>query len=115
MTTKIHAVVDANGNPIALKLSEGQAHDGRSANGFSCRVLRRRVLAFGNRLEDERFLSTARIDLAESWPFPDLAACLIIEYQVWPKRLVKWRTSRSSPLKKVSRRTTEYRLQEEKP
>ena len=31
MTTKIPAVVDANGNPVALKLSEGQAHDGRSA------------------------------------------------------------------------------------
>ena len=31
LTTKIHAVVDANGNPIVLKLSEGQAHDGRSA------------------------------------------------------------------------------------
>ena len=31
LTTKIHAVVDANGNPILLKLTEGQAHDGRSA------------------------------------------------------------------------------------
>jgi len=31
LTTKIHALVDANGNPIALKLSEGQAHDGRNA------------------------------------------------------------------------------------
>jgi transposase len=31
LTTKIHAVVDANGNPVTLKLSEGQAHDGRSA------------------------------------------------------------------------------------
>jgi len=31
LTTKIHTVVDANGNPIVLKLSEGQAHDGRSA------------------------------------------------------------------------------------
>lgn len=31
LTTKIHALVDANGNPIALKLSPGQAHDGRSA------------------------------------------------------------------------------------
>jgi transposase len=31
LTTKIHAVVDANGNPITLKLTEGQAHDGRSA------------------------------------------------------------------------------------
>jgi transposase len=31
LTTKIHALVDANGRPIVLKLSEGQAHDGRSA------------------------------------------------------------------------------------
>ena len=31
LTTKIHAVVDANGNAISLKLSAGQAHDGRSA------------------------------------------------------------------------------------
>jgi transposase len=32
LTTKIHALVDANGNPIALKISEGQAHDGKSAS-----------------------------------------------------------------------------------
>ena len=32
LTTKIHAVVDANGNPFTLKLTEGQAHDGRSAD-----------------------------------------------------------------------------------
>jgi transposase len=31
LTTKIHALVDANGLPIKLKLTEGQAHDGRSA------------------------------------------------------------------------------------
>ena len=31
LTTKIHALVDAWGLPIALKLTEGQAHDGRSA------------------------------------------------------------------------------------
>jgi transposase len=30
LTTKIHAVVDAEGLPIVLKLSEGQAHDGKS-------------------------------------------------------------------------------------
>ena len=34
LTTKIHAVVDADGLPIALKLSPGQAHDGRSAEGM---------------------------------------------------------------------------------
>jgi transposase len=31
LTTKIHALVDANGLPIAIKLTEGQAHDGHSA------------------------------------------------------------------------------------
>lgn len=31
LTTRIHALVDAIGCPILLKLTEGQAHDGRSA------------------------------------------------------------------------------------
>ena len=31
LKTKIHALVDANGLPIVLKLTPGQAHDGRSA------------------------------------------------------------------------------------
>ena len=31
LTTKIHALVDANGLPIDLKITPGQAHDGRSA------------------------------------------------------------------------------------
>jgi transposase len=31
LTTKVHALVDADGLPVALKLSEGQAHDGRAA------------------------------------------------------------------------------------
>jgi transposase len=31
LTTKIHALVDAEGLPIVLKLSAGQAHDGKSA------------------------------------------------------------------------------------
>ena len=32
LTTKIHAVVDAQGLPIHIKLTEGQAHDGTSAD-----------------------------------------------------------------------------------
>jgi len=32
LTTKIHAVVDATGKPVYLKLTPGQAHDGRSAH-----------------------------------------------------------------------------------
>jgi transposase len=31
LTTKIHALVDRFGLPIVLKLTEGQAHDGKSA------------------------------------------------------------------------------------
>lgn len=31
LTTKIHALVDANGLPVAFKLTPGQAHDGKSA------------------------------------------------------------------------------------
>jgi transposase len=31
LTTKIHALVDAEGRPVAIKLTEGQAHDGASA------------------------------------------------------------------------------------
>jgi transposase len=31
LTTKIHALCDASGLPIKLKLTAGQAHDGRSA------------------------------------------------------------------------------------
>ena len=38
LTTKIHAVVDADGLPIALKLTPGQAHDGRSAEGMLDRM-----------------------------------------------------------------------------
>ena len=38
LTTKIHALVDANGLPIALELSEGQAHDGKSAKNLLARL-----------------------------------------------------------------------------
>ena len=38
LTTKIHALVDAEGLPILLKLSEGQAHDGRSAEDMFASV-----------------------------------------------------------------------------
>jgi transposase len=34
LTTKIHAVVDAHGLPILLKLTEGQAHDGKTGEGM---------------------------------------------------------------------------------
>jgi transposase len=44
LTTKIHAVVDANGLPIALKLTEGQAHDGKSGEDMLGTLPRKCVL-----------------------------------------------------------------------
>lgn len=38
LTTKLHALVDARGLPIRLKLTEGQAHDGRSATDMLDRI-----------------------------------------------------------------------------
>lgn len=38
LTTKIHALVDACGLPVALKLTEGQAHDGNSARDMLDRI-----------------------------------------------------------------------------
>src|SRR5258708_10145118 len=60
LTTKIHALVDACGLPIHLKLSEGQAHDGRSAQDMLSSVGRGHVL-----LADTAYDSDAlREDLA---------------------------------------------------
>jgi len=44
LTTKIHALVDACGLPILLKLTEGQAHDGRSAEDMLGSVGRGNIL-----------------------------------------------------------------------
>ena len=44
LTTKIHALVDADGLPIALKLTEGQAHDGRSAHDMLGTVRKGNIL-----------------------------------------------------------------------
>jgi transposase len=44
LTTKIHALVDALGLPIALKLTEGQAHDGRSGEDMLGALPRKCVL-----------------------------------------------------------------------
>jgi transposase len=55
LTTKIHALVDAEGLPIALKLTEGQAHDGKSAADML------EALADGQILEAEEFLLALRV------------------------------------------------------
>jgi transposase len=61
LTTKIHALVDACGLPIQLKITEGQAHDGRSADDMLSFLGRGDIL-----LADRAYDSDAlRLDLAE--------------------------------------------------
>jgi transposase len=61
LTTKIHALVDACGLPILLKITEGQAHDGRSAQDMLSSIGRGDIL-----LADRAYDSDAlRLDLAE--------------------------------------------------
>ncbi len=55
LTTKIHALVDACGLPIVLKLSEGQAHDGRSAADM-LETLTEGTILLGDRAYDSNFL-----------------------------------------------------------
>jgi len=54
LTTKIHAVVDANGLPITLKLTPGQAHDGRSADDMLDTVGRRQTLIADTAYDSDR-------------------------------------------------------------
>ncbi len=60
LTTKIHALVDACGLPILLKITEGQAHDGRSAHDMLGSLERGNVL-LGDRGYDSDAL---RLELA---------------------------------------------------
>ena len=55
LTTKIHALVDAYGLPIVLKLTEGQAPDGRSAADMLETVTEGTIL-LGDRAYDSNLL-----------------------------------------------------------
>lgn len=57
LTTKIHARVDAHGLPIALKLTEGQAHDGKSAEDM-VEALGKDVVLLADRAYDSDALRT---------------------------------------------------------
>ncbi len=58
LTTKIHALVDAYGLPIVLKLTEGQAHDGRSAEDM-LETLTEGTILLGDRAYDSDLLPAA--------------------------------------------------------
>lgn len=88
LTTKIHALVDAAGLPILLKLTEGQAHDGRSAAGMLDSVRRGDTL-----LADRAYDSNAlRQDLAargakgQIKPMPGRVVELSFNRRIYKKR-----------------------------
>ncbi len=54
LTTKIHALVDASGLPIALKLTEGQAHDGRSADDMLASLAAGQILLADRAYDSDR-------------------------------------------------------------
>ena len=66
LTTKIHALVDANGLPVVLKLTEGQAHDGRSAADMLGTLAKGQIL-LADRGYDSNALRTA-VAGQGAWP-----------------------------------------------
>jgi transposase len=68
LTMKIHALVDAEGLPIELKLTEGQAHGGRSASDMLDALVEGQIL-----LADRAYDSDAlRRSLAERGAFANI-------------------------------------------
>jgi transposase len=60
LTTKIHALVDAGGRPIILKLTEGQAPDGRSAADMLATVQAGHILLADRAYDSDALRETLR-------------------------------------------------------
>ena len=65
LTTKIHAVVDAEGRPIALDLTAGQAHDRQMALPMLS-AMREGTIALADKAYDTNALRTAA-DERKAW------------------------------------------------
>lgn len=57
LTTKIHVVVDAQGLPIRISLSAGQAHDGQVANALLDRLAPRTIVLVDKAYDADRIRS----------------------------------------------------------
>ena len=100
LTTKIHALVDACGLPIGLKITEGQAHDGRSADDMLDTIRRGDVL-LADRAYDSNALRqrlAARGARANVKPMPNRLTALRFSKRLYRKRnLVFWERFRFRP------------------
>ena len=65
LTTKIHALVDAQGRPIRLKLTEGQAHDGRSADDMLGEIAAGQILLADRAYDSDRLRDS--LDARDAW------------------------------------------------
>ncbi|ABA03577.1 transposase, IS4 family [Nitrobacter winogradskyi Nb-255] len=88
LTTKIHALVDACGLPIVLKITEGQAHDGRSAQDMIDTVERGDVLLADRAYDSNALRQTlaARGARANVKPMPNRVAALQFNRRLYRKR-----------------------------
>ena len=88
LTTKIHALVDACGLPIRLKITEGQAHDGRSAQDMIDTVERGDVLLADRAYDSNALRQTldARGATANVKPMPNRVAALRFNRRLYRKR-----------------------------
>ncbi|WP_116394719.1 IS5 family transposase [Nitrobacter sp. Nb-311A] len=88
LTTKIHALVDACGLPICLKITEGQAHDGRSAQDMIDTVERGDVLLADRAYDSNALRQTlaARGATANVKPMPNRVVALRFNRQLYRKR-----------------------------
>ncbi len=88
LTTKIHALVDACGLPISLKITEGQAHDGRSADDMIDTIGRGDML-LADRAYDSNALRqrlAAREARANVKPMPNRVNALRFSKRLYRKR-----------------------------
>ncbi|YBW38610.1 transposase [Nitrobacter sp. TKz-YC01] len=88
LTTKIHVLVDACGLPIRLKITEGQAHDGRSAQDMIDTVERGDLLLADRAYDSNALRQTlaARGATANVKPTPNRVAALRFNGRLYRKR-----------------------------
>ena len=88
LTTKIHVLVDACGLPIRLKITEGQAHDGRSAQDMIDTVDRGDVLLADRAYDSNALRQTlaARGATANVKPMPNRIVVPRFDRRLYRKR-----------------------------
>lgn len=110
LTTKIHALVDAFGRPIRLKLTAGQAHDGRSAMDMLATVGPGQVL-LADRGYDADYLRNPlreRGAVANIKPMPGRKRIPAFDHALYRKRNVVERFFNKLKLKRFRAVATRY-------